>query len=178
MLDALAATMYGLTEDQMKSLIKQCDYPSGALANKSFTSGLLKKGFWRVDRELDPELRHTVLTYVAFCSLAAILRTEDSVEAAVETFFGDGLVTGWQLPEKIRLNDFGLGHDERSKREQPVAAAVGPQTAEWQTSKTNVESWQLCQRHAENMKREIEPAAPISSPTLFPMDDGVEIEES
>ena len=46
-------------------ILRDCDHPQHALASKPFTRTLDPKGFWRVDKAEDPELRHTVLSLVA-----------------------------------------------------------------------------------------------------------------
>jgi hypothetical protein len=56
---------------------------------------------------------------------------------------------GWQLPETLRLADYGLGHDDRAKEHQPVATALGPRFYDWQLEQSVSESWEECERHAE-----------------------------
>jgi hypothetical protein len=64
-------------------------------------------------------------------------------------FFGLDGCQGWQLPETLRLADYGLGHDDRAKEHQPVAAALGPRFYPWQLEQSVAESWEECDRHAE-----------------------------
>jgi hypothetical protein len=100
------------------------------------------KGFWRVDKEKDPELRHTVLAQVAYADLCA-----QGLEAFLTGSDGDG----WQLPETLRLADYGLGHDTRAQEPQPVASRLGRRFLEWQLQKDPAQSWQECEAHATQL---------------------------
>ena len=57
------------------------------------------------------------------------------------------------LPETLRLADYGLGHDDRAKEHQPVAARLGDRFLPWQLEGTPEESWEECERHAENLRK-------------------------
>lgn len=57
------------------------------------------------------------------------------------------------LPETLRLADYGLGHDARAKEPQPFASRLGDRFLPWQLEGTPEESWEECERHAENLKR-------------------------
>ena len=61
------------------------------------------------------------------------------------------------LPETLRLADYGLGHDDRAKEHQPVAAVLGPRFHDWQLSQSVEESWQACERHAELLAKIVPP---------------------
>jgi hypothetical protein len=98
-----------------------------------------RAAFWRVDKERPPELRHTVLSLVAFHELE-----KHGLDAFLALEGGEG----WMLPETLRLADYGLGHDERARAHQPVAAALGPRFLEWQLAQGVEESWDECARHA------------------------------
>ena len=50
----------------------------------------------------------------------------DLQSIGVDAFLGQSHGEGWMLPEVLRLADYGLGHDERSKLPQVVAARLGP----------------------------------------------------
>jgi hypothetical protein len=120
-LDAVSLAESGLGTDGGRHLLAGCDRPIGQIF------GLDPKGFWRVDKDKDPELRHTVLTLVALQDLEAKIRaTGSDRERGVEAFFSQNDGEGWMLPETIRLGDYGLGHDERAKDQQPVASRLGP----------------------------------------------------
>ena len=57
------------------------------------------------------------------------------------------------LPEKLRLTDYGLGHDDRAKEYQPVASILGPRFYDWQLAESVEESWEECERHAELLSK-------------------------
>jgi hypothetical protein len=63
------AALYGLGAADLRWILRDCDHPRERLADPTFCRSLDPKGFWRVDRERDPELRHSVLTLVAFDEL-------------------------------------------------------------------------------------------------------------
>jgi hypothetical protein len=151
MLDAISFAAYGLNGSDATHVLGQCDLPQSA-----FTSGesprLTRKGFWRVDKDKDPELRHTVLTLVAFADLAEKIRGFAEREKGIEAFLKQNDGEGWMLPETLRLADYGLGHDERAKHPQPVASRLGPRFYDWQLAQTTEESWRECEIHAQNLQ--------------------------
>ncbi|WP_157055955.1 hypothetical protein [Candidatus Burkholderia verschuerenii] len=112
--DALVAHYFGLSVDDFAHVLAECDFAASALTDE-FASTLNAKGFWRVDRDKDPELRQTVLAYVAFWDLKA---------GGVEAFFAQNDGAGWMIPERLRLADYGLGRDERALVAQPVASRL------------------------------------------------------
>jgi hypothetical protein len=119
---------------------------------KSFTRNLDQKGFWRVDKDKDPELRHTVLTLIAFHDLEEKIREHGGDrDAGIEAFLSQNNGEGWLLPEAVRLADYGLGHDERALEHQPVAIRLGPRFYDWQLSQSAEESWRECHLHARNL---------------------------
>lgn len=135
-LDALVAHLYRVNESELAWLLRDCDWPHARIAGRT----LDPKGFWRVDKELPPELRHTVLTQVAFSQLQ---------RDGIEHFLAQNHSEGWMLPETLRLADYGLGHDDRAKQPQPVAPVLGPRFHAWQLDASVDESWEACERHAE-----------------------------
>ena len=145
-IDALVACWLGLSFNDLRFLLSDCDLPSHSSENSN------PKGFWRVDKDKDPELRHTVLTLVAFHDL------ESKVEAAggdcekgIETFLAQNQGEGWMLPETLCLADYGLGHDDRAWHPQPVASRLGPRFYDWQLVQSTEESWHECHLHARNL---------------------------
>ncbi|MCR4402988.1 MAG: hypothetical protein NUW12_09470 [Firmicutes bacterium] len=124
-IDAIAAELYGLDWDDLAWILRECDYPAERLQDKTFTRMLDPKGFWRVDKDKDPELRHTVLTLAAFRDLKEIIASEGDRDKGIEVFCSMNGGEGWMLPETVRLADLGLGHDERAKRAQPVRERLG-----------------------------------------------------
>ena len=91
-----------------------------------------------------PELRHTVLSQVAFNELNAI---------GLEAFLNLNNGEGWMLPETLRLADYGLGNSDRAYEFVPVAEKMGDRFLPWQLEGTPEESWEECDRHAENLRR-------------------------
>ena len=144
MLDAVIATSFGLDWDELKWILKDTDLPADFLINRGNTAQLNKKGFWRVDREKDPELRHTVLSLIAF---------HDLLEKGLEAFLLQNDGEGWMIPETLKLADYGLGHDERAKEHQPVACRLGPRFYDWQLNEDMRRSWEECAAHAELINR-------------------------
>ena len=143
-LDAIVAELYGLEIDDFAWILRDCDYPITQVCDKKFARTLEPKGFWRVDKEKDPELRHTVLSLVAFHDLKRL---------GLETFLNLNDGEGWMLPETLRLADYNLGQDDRAKHPQPVASRLGERFLPWQLQGTPEDSWQECERQAENLKR-------------------------
>lgn len=152
MIDAVATSLYGLAFVDLAWVIKDCDWSTSSLCNNSFTRNLDPKGFWRVDKDKDPELRHTVLTLIAFQDLEQkICERGGDREAGIEAFLTQNNGEGWMLPETVRLADYGLGHDERALEHQPVASRLGPRFYDWQLAQTAEESWRECHLHARNL---------------------------
>jgi len=137
--DAVAAKLFGLDTDSYRWVLGGCDYPKSAFRERGLTSKLDPKGFWRVDKTLEPELRHTVLAQVAFADLQA---------QGLDTFLAGPNSEGWQLPETLCLADYGLGHDDCARVPQPVAARLGPRFLPWQLDKDPATSWAECEAHA------------------------------
>ena len=182
-LDAVVAELYGLDYEDFAWILQDCDHPVAQVCNNTFARSLEPKGFWRVDKEKDPELRHTVLSLVAFHHLKHL-----GLDAFLNLNHGEG----WMLPETLRLADYGLGHDHRAQAPQPVAARIGADTAKqweegsrelgvgsrdaesstphsplptphlphttyrflpWQLQGTPADSWAECEMHAENLRQ-------------------------
>jgi hypothetical protein len=141
-IDAFVAHAFGLTIEQYAWLLADCDHPKTEINRDAFAARLDAKGFWRVDKEKDPELRHTVLAQVAYADLCA-----QGLDAFLAGPDGDG----WQLPETLRLADYGLGHDDRALEPQPVASRLGPRFLDWQLAKDPAESWAECEAHAAQL---------------------------
>ena len=143
MVDAVIACLLGLNPVDFSFILRSCDRPDPSGDSK---------GFWRVDRGQAPELRHTVLALVAFHDLQAKIDSVDGDrEKGVEAFLSQNDGEGWMLPETLRLADYGLGHDERSRQPQPVASRLGPRFYDWQLVQSADESWRECHLHARNL---------------------------
>ncbi|MCZ7682471.1 MAG: hypothetical protein M5U28_28230 [Sandaracinaceae bacterium] len=153
MADALAASAFGLTLENLRWILRDCDHPTDLVSSNDFARRLDPKGFWRIDKEQHPELRHPVLVLIAYHALTANGRATDFESH-----------DGWTLPDTLRLADYDLGHDERAKIHQPVASLLGPRFYDWQLAQDAAESWEECERHAELLDR-ILPLPAASAPT-------------
>ncbi|MBK6940546.1 MAG: hypothetical protein IPH13_10145 [Planctomycetes bacterium] len=143
--DSVAAALFGASDEVLNSILSGCDLPRGSANGES-------KGFWRVDKDKDPELRHTVLTLVAFHDLQEkIAACGGDRDRGIEVFLSQNDGEGWLLPGTLRLADYGLGHDERAKEHQPVAIRLGPRFHDWQLAQSPEESWRECHLHARNL---------------------------
>ena len=159
-LDATIAAAFGLTYSDLCRILDYCDLPSAEIAGRK----LNPKGFWRLDRQLDPELRHTVLTLVAFQNLESkIHKSSGNRDDGVRDFFAQHGGEGWLLPETLRLADYGLGHDDRARCHQTVACRVGPRFRDWQLAQTTDESLRERYLHARNLLGEDEPDSRTSA---------------
>ncbi|MDY0188742.1 MAG: hypothetical protein RBR16_12570, partial [Syntrophus sp. (in: bacteria)] len=148
--DVLIADRYGLGSDDVRHILQDSDRPL------PITLGNNPKGFWRVDKDKDPELRHTVLTLIAFHDLEEKVRAcGGNSEEGINLFLNQNDGEGWLLPETLCLADYGLGHDERAKRPQPVASRLGPRFFDWQLAQSPEESWRECHLHARNLLGEM-----------------------
>jgi hypothetical protein len=141
-IDALVATAFKLSWRDLKHLLEDCDRPLNDIQKSA--SELNPKGFWRIDKEKHPELRHTVLTTVAF---------RDLEEKGLDAFLEQNAGEGWLIPETLCLADYGLGHDERAQGHQVVASRLGPRFLDWQLNEDVERSWQECAAHAALIRR-------------------------
>ncbi len=149
MLDAIVAKLYGLDSEDLAWILRGCDHPAQRLSESAFCRTLDPKGFWRAERDRPPELRHTVLTQVAFDTLQAlVVERRGDLDAAIVDFCAQNDGDGWMLPETLCLAEHGLGQDERADVAQPVASMVGPRFLDWQLNQSVRESWLECERHA------------------------------
>lgn len=150
--DAVIAKLYGLNEEDYRFVLAECDYPADMLSNKKFAAGLNPKGFWRVDREVEPELRLTVLSLVAFMELEKVIAAHGGdVQAGIAAFLKQNDGEGWMLPNTLTLADYGLGHDERAKSPQAVASRLGSRFYDWQETQSPEEFKRECAIHAANL---------------------------
>ena len=143
--DALGAVAFGVEDSSLRWTLLGCDRPAVA-------TGSDPNGFWRVDKAKDPELRHTVLTLVAFHDLEdKIHRCGGSCEKGIDAFLAQNEGEGWLLPDTLRLADYDLGHDARARESQAVASRLGPRFYDWQLAQDPEESWRECHLHARNL---------------------------
>lgn len=146
--DAISFVLYRLDTKDAFHILNGCDFPTGLAV--AATSN--PKGFWRVDKDKDPELRQPVLTLVAFRDLEDHIRAcGGDRDKGIDAFLSQNNGDGWMIPETLRLADYGLGHDDRAQTHQPVASRLGPRFYDWQLGQTPEESWNECHLHARNL---------------------------
>lgn len=151
-LNSICYAGYGMSVEDSKLIILGCDYPKAIINENQFSNKLNPKGFWRVDKDKHPEHRLTVLSQVAFHDLMQHVEAcGGDREAGIASFMAQNDGEGWMLPETLRLADYGLGHDDRSKEHQPVRECFGPRFYDWQLAQTPEESWKECHLHARNL---------------------------
>jgi len=98
-----------------------------------------------------PELRLAIQARIAF---------QDLQRRGLSEFLNQNNGEGWMLPETVRLDEYGLGHDDRANEHQPVADALGPRFYPWQLEQSLEESWDECERHAEILAKLLPPTDP------------------
>ena len=172
-LDAIIATTYSLDKSDFRRIIANCDYPVISLQDRGLRSSLDPKGFWRIDHDKDPELRHTVLAFVAFCDLQSEIEAAGGiVEQGLEAFVSGNNGEGWMLPEYLQLSDYGLGHDARARSQQPVASRLGPRFYDWQIAQNADEFWREMHLHARNLAGKDGYARSLAEVTKCRISDG------
>jgi len=146
-IDACCLAIAGVSEDDGRHMLSAVDHPRGFDGRSMPVTG-----FWRVDKDKDPELRHTVLTLLAFHDLDEKIRScaGDRV-AGIDRFLAQNEGDGWILPETSRMADYGLGHDGRAEQPQLVASRFGSRFYDWQLAQSAEESWRECHLHARNL---------------------------
>ena len=133
--DAMAAVYYDCGTADLAHLLSETDLPASTFTKSSHL--LDPCGFWRVDREKPPELRHTVLTQVAFRDLEQKTREAgNDRNSGMQRFVNQNHGEGWMLPEVLRLADYNLGIGYRAALSQVVAKQLGPRLFDWQLSES------------------------------------------
>ena len=146
-LNVLVAKAFDFDFATLRDILEECDLP-----RSSQFSNLDPKRFWRVDKDKEPELRHTVLTLIAFHDLETKIKTAAGErKKGIEAFFAQNHAEGWMIPETLCLSDYGLGHDDRAQTPQPVASRLGPRFYDWQLVQSAEESWRERHLHARNL---------------------------
>lgn len=150
--DAVISELYNLDWDDLGWIFRNCDQPIEVLRDKAFYRTLDPKGFWRVDKDKDPELRHTILVLAAFRDLKdTIAACGGDRDKGIERFCAQNGGEGWMLPENLCLADLGLGHYERAKKPQAVRSRLGERFFPWQLDQSVEDSWRECELHARNI---------------------------
>lgn len=173
-IDAIIAAVYGLNYLDLKHMLRDCAFDN-RLLNSPPEGVVSPKGFWRVDKEDQPELRQTVLTLVAYCDLdVAIKNSGGDVFRGISSFLESQNGRGWQIPDSVRLTDYDLDFCSSANDHQPVAGLLGPNFLEWQLEQTVDESWSECKLHARNILGEESYQKLIRSPSF----NGQEVSEA
>ena len=150
--DAVACALYGCDMSDLHHILHDSDLPVTDVGTRSSRSRSLDaRGFWRVDRGLPPEIRHTVLSLIALGDLQAHIDATRNREMGIEAFLAQNDGEGWMLPEVLRLADYRLGHDDRADHPQPVASRLGPRFYDWQLAQEADEASRECYLHARNL---------------------------
>lgn len=145
-LDAIIFASFGLSATDVRHILRDCTRPSGQYR------GLDPKGFWRIDKDKDPELRQTVLTLVAYDDLSqCITNASGDCLKGIAAFAGQHGGDGWKLPDAIQLIDVFSGQDDRAWKSRPVVSRCGPRFADWQLSQSTDEFWNENRLHARNL---------------------------
>ena len=152
-IDAVVCVVYGLETSDLHHILYDSDLPVADIrVGSPRARSLDARGFWRVDRDLAPELRHTVLSLVVLHDLQRHREAAGGDRATgIAAFLAQNDGEGWMLPETVRLADYGLGHDDRATRPQPVASRLGPRFFDWQLVQSADESRRECHLHARNL---------------------------
>ncbi|MCK6509909.1 hypothetical protein L6R29_08095 [Myxococcota bacterium] len=68
-LDAACSALFGLNRQDLHWILRDCAHPTSKSLDPKFTRTLDPKGFWRIHKQLPPDLRHTVRTLAMFDQL-------------------------------------------------------------------------------------------------------------
>ncbi len=142
-IDAVVSELYNLSFDDLAWVLRDCAHPKDELRERYHS--LNPKGFWRVDKDKDPEVRHTVLSLKAFADLKSM-----GLEAFFELNNGDG----WMIPKKLtyEVNEDGtITFDSQNGKTVSVSERLGPRLLDWQLAGTPEESWLDCETHARDI---------------------------
>jgi len=91
-LEALVAELYELGERDLRWILRDCDLPRPALADRAVRAQLDPRGYWRIDKHKDPHSRFPVLALAAFADLTRTIRS-DGRGRGIAKFSRD-----WELP--------------------------------------------------------------------------------
>jgi hypothetical protein len=162
MSEAIVAHIYGLTEDQLRWVLRNCDHPKDQLSELAFRARLPAKGFWRTGVgsaehpwrqawSCEPEFRLPNLALVAFIELDRLKRRHGGdLSAALAAFAPTRGNAGWRLPDRLRLRDYGLGQDHRADEAQELRPSLRREIAPESDAPA---SWSDCRRVAEELQK-------------------------
>jgi hypothetical protein len=147
MQNVVVALLYGLEPEDIRWMFKDCELDVESLRSNDYTRGLPPKAFWRTDKGLVPANRITVLTQVAFLDCWKMGKT---IDERITSFLAQNNGRGWELPDRLRLSDYGLG-GAGGDREVEVKSRFGERYYSWQEAQSVEESWRECHLHARNL---------------------------
>jgi len=152
-LDAVVAELYGLDYANLALILRDCAWPVDKI--RALQQGLDPKGFWRVAKNIDPELRHSVLTLRAFADLKTIIeKCGGDQDAGITEFCEANDGEGWMIPERISFiqrEDGMIEFDTSDSKSYEVRSRMGERFLPWQLEGTPEESWKECEMHARNI---------------------------
>lgn len=83
LLDAIVAVLYGVTDEQLAWMLRECAHPVDALRDRAFCRSLDPRGFWRLGRRSPPEDRLPVRVLGEVARLRACIAREGNRDAGV-----------------------------------------------------------------------------------------------
>jgi hypothetical protein len=151
-LDAIVAALYGLSRDDLRWILRDCDHPKDRLSDKRLLPQARPQGLLARRQGRGPRAAPHRAPLVAFDALERLIAEHGGDrDAGIAAFAALNDGEGWMLPETLCLADHDLGHDDRARTPQPVASRLGPRFLDWQLAQTPEESWAECERHARAM---------------------------
>ncbi len=144
--DAVAAALYGLSGDDLRHILRGCDRPAAVLSGPA-ARDLDPRGFWRVDRTVEPARRRTVLALEAFAGLEAEIRNAaGDLSRALAAWLGRVHGPGG-VADRLPV----AGRPPRSP-ERPLAERPEARFLDWQVAQLPEESWRECRLHARHLQ--------------------------
>lgn len=108
--------------------------------------------FRGVDRREKQVLRQPIVALAAFKDLQDCISRCGSRDSGLTSFLGQTSDDGWQLPESLRLSDYGLCDTPQTTEPQVVRECFGPKFFDWQLGTVvPSESWEESQIQSGNI---------------------------
>ena len=144
--DAALFGLYGMSEVDASHVLEGCGHRAGTEGTRP------SKGFWRIDKDRDPELRHTVLTLVAFQTsksryvpvVATARRASRHSSARTTAKVGCS-------PRRCVSSIMALVTTTGRSRPSPSLAAWVRASTTGKLAQSTEESWRECHLHARNL---------------------------